>query len=113
MKRILAGGLLTLSVFTSSAAAEDNAWAPAVFNLDNGMEVVVVPDHRAPVVTHMVWYKVGAVDEAPGKSGIAHLFEHVMFKETDEEYNSMLMLKKRMIRTVELLKNISNYKILL
>ena len=47
------------------------------------MEVVVIPDHRAPVVTHMVWYKVGAVDEAPGKSGIAHLFEHVMFQQTD------------------------------
>ena len=43
-----------------------------------------MPDHRAPVVTHMVWYKVGAADEAPGKSGIAHLFEHVMFKETDD-----------------------------
>lgn len=52
------------------------------FLLDNGMEVVVIPDRRAPVVTHMVWYKVGSADEPPGKSGIAHFFEHLMFKGT-------------------------------
>ncbi|TIT73791.1 MAG: insulinase family protein, partial [Mesorhizobium sp.] len=50
--------------------------------LDNGMEVVVIPDHRAPIVTHMVWYKIGSADEPPGKSGIAHFFEHLMFKAT-------------------------------
>ena len=42
------------------------------FTLDNGMQVVVVPDRRAPVVTHMVWYKAGAADEPPGKAGVAH-----------------------------------------
>lgn len=52
------------------------------FVLDNGMEVVVIPDHRAPLVTHMVWYKIGSADEPPGKSGIAHFFEHLMFKGT-------------------------------
>ena len=52
------------------------------FLLDNGMEVVVIPDRRAPIVTHMVWYKVGSADEPPGKSGIAHFFEHLMFKGT-------------------------------
>jgi zinc protease len=52
------------------------------FTLANGMEVVVIPDHRAPIVTHMVWYKVGSADEPPGKSGIAHFFEHLMFKAT-------------------------------
>jgi zinc protease len=52
------------------------------FKLKNGMEVVVIPDHRAPVVTHMVWYKVGAADEPQGKAGIAHLLEHLMFKGT-------------------------------
>jgi zinc protease len=46
------------------------------------MEVVVIPDHRAPVVTHMIWYKVGSADEPAGKSGIAHFFEHLMFKGT-------------------------------
>ncbi|MER9326948.1 pitrilysin family protein [Mesorhizobium sp. M0488] len=54
------------------------------FLLDNGMEVVVIPDHRAPIVTHMVWYKVGSADEPPGKSGIAHFFEHLMFKATTQ-----------------------------
>ncbi len=54
----------------------------AGFTLDNGMQVVVIPDHRAPVVTHMVWYRVGRADEVPGKSGIAHFLEHLMFKGT-------------------------------
>ncbi|MFC7705736.1 M16 family metallopeptidase [Plastorhodobacter daqingensis] len=53
------------------------------FTLDNGMEVVVIEDHRAPVVVHMVWYRVGAADEAPGQSGIAHFLEHLMFKGTE------------------------------
>ncbi|MGB2176479.1 MAG: M16 family metallopeptidase [Hyphomonas sp.] len=88
MKRTLTGGLVALAVFALPALADNatapaEAWTPKTFELDNGMEVVVIPDHRAPVVTHMVWYKVGAVDEAPGKSGIAHLFEHVMFQQTD------------------------------
>ena len=52
------------------------------FTLANGLEVVVIPDHRAPVVTHMIWYKVGAADETPGKSGLAHFLEHLMFKGT-------------------------------
>lgn len=52
------------------------------FSLSNGMKVIVIPDHRAPVVTHMVWYRVGAADELPGKSGIAHFLEHLMFKGT-------------------------------
>jgi zinc protease len=52
------------------------------FTLANGLEVVVVPDRRAPVVTHMVWYKVGAADETAGTSGIAHFLEHLLFKGT-------------------------------
>ncbi len=83
MKRILTAGLAALAVSGLAASAEDATWSPSTFTLDNGLQVVVVPDHRAPVVTHMVWYKVGAVDEKPGKSGIAHLFEHVMFQQTD------------------------------
>ena len=52
------------------------------FKLANGMEVVVIPNHRAPVVTHMVWYRVGSADEVSGKSGLAHFLEHLMFKGT-------------------------------
>ncbi len=54
------------------------------FVLENGMQVLVIPDHRAPVVTHMVWYHVGAADEPPGKAGVAHFLEHLMFKGTEK-----------------------------
>jgi zinc protease len=56
----------------------------AHFTLGNGLEVVVIPDHRTPVVTHMVWYKVGSADETIGKSGLAHFLEHLMFKGTNK-----------------------------
>lgn len=72
---------LTLGLSTPARAGVFN---PAHFTLENGLEVVVVSDHRAPVVTHMVWYRVGAADEGPGKSGIAHFLEHLMFKGTDK-----------------------------
>jgi zinc protease len=52
------------------------------FTLANGLQVVVVPDRRTPVVTHMIWYRVGSADETPGKSGLAHFLEHLMFKGT-------------------------------
>jgi zinc protease len=52
------------------------------FALQNGMQVLVVPDHRAPVVTQMLWFKVGGVDDPPGISGLAHFFEHMMFRGT-------------------------------
>ena len=52
--------------------------------LDNGLEVVVIPDRRAPVVTHMIWYRAGAADEPRGKSGIAHYLEHLLFKGTPD-----------------------------
>jgi zinc protease len=55
--------------------------------LDNGMSVIVIPDHRAPVVTHMVWYRNGSADDPPGKSGIAHFLEHLMFKGTHKHPN--------------------------
>ncbi|MGY8678349.1 pitrilysin family protein [Bradyrhizobium sp. UFLA05-153] len=54
------------------------------FALGNGLQVVVIPDHRTPVVTQMIWYKVGSADEPPGKSGLAHFLEHLMFKGTEE-----------------------------
>jgi zinc protease len=55
---------------------------PATFTLANGLDVVVIPDRRTPVVTQMIWYKVGSADETPGKSGLAHFLEHLMFKGT-------------------------------
>ncbi|UCH73477.1 MAG: insulinase family protein [Rhodospirillales bacterium] len=83
-RRIVVGtttGLLcALAVVASGRAA---VFGPDSFTLDNGMQVVVVSNHRAPVVTHMVWYRVGAMDEPPGRTGVAHLLEHLMFKGTD------------------------------
>jgi zinc protease len=75
----------TAAPAVTQAAAEAPAEAAAVseFVLPNGLQVVVIPDRRAPVVTHMLWYKVGSADEEPGKSGIAHFFEHLMFKGTE------------------------------
>ena len=52
------------------------------FALQNGLTVVVVPDHRAPIVTQMLWFRVGASDDPPGYSGLAHFFEHMMFRGT-------------------------------
>jgi zinc protease len=57
------------------------------FTLDNGLEVVVITDRRAPVATHMLWYRVGSADETAGQSGIAHFFEHLMFKGTKDHPN--------------------------
>ncbi len=54
------------------------------FTLDNGLDVVVIEDHRAPVVVQMIWYRVGAADEPAGHSGIAHFLEHLMFKGTEK-----------------------------
>ena len=80
----IGSALAVVLVLIAPAAAEAPRDSAEVENflLDNGMEVVVIPDHRAPIVTHMVWYKIGSADEPPGKSGIAHFFEHLMFKGT-------------------------------
>ena len=77
---LLAG--LTLSSTVALAETTAPASPPATFTLANGLEVVVIPDHRTPVVTQMIWYKVGSADETPGKSGLAHFLEHLMFKGT-------------------------------
>ena len=79
LKRFLVLALLAL--LPRMATAEPPV---TYFQLDNGMDVVVIEDHRVPVVTHMVWYRVGAADEPRGVSGIAHFLEHLMFKGTDE-----------------------------
>lgn len=55
---------------------------PSQYMLGNGMQVILIEDHRAPIVHHMVWYRVGAADEQPGVSGVAHYLEHLMFKGT-------------------------------
>lgn len=80
-----------LSVIAALAAtlrpAQAVVFDPETFTLENGMQVVVVQNHRVPVVTHMVWYRVGAADEGPGETGVAHLLEHLMFKGTPSHPN--------------------------
>jgi len=77
---------LALAALPGIALAEPDATTEHArtfqFSLTNGMQVLVIPDHRAPVVTQMLWFKVGAVDDPPGISGLAHFFEHMMFRGT-------------------------------
>ncbi|WP_412564624.1 M16 family metallopeptidase [Thalassobius sp. MITS945101] len=84
MKRLTAAFValtgLGLSGILTPVQADDQVTA---FELDNGMEVVVIEDHRAPVVVHMVWYRAGSADEPIGQSGVAHFLEHLLFKATD------------------------------
>ena len=91
MRRLLQatrGALAAAALFAAPVAAQTPAntteWKPETFYLSNGLKVVVLPDHRAPVVTHMLWYRVGSADEVKGKSGLAHFLEHLMFKATDK-----------------------------
>lgn len=72
---------IAATAFVTGAAAADGIKI-SDFTLDNGLELVVIPDHRVSVVTHMIWYKVGSADETAGKSGLAHFLEHLMFKGT-------------------------------
>ena len=82
--RLAAALVVALVLSTTGAFAQSTVTSapPATFTLPNGLQVVVIEDHRTPVVTQMVWYKVGSADETPGKSGLAHFLEHLMFKGT-------------------------------
>jgi len=83
MSRIIAAFVILLTIAAAyMPTAQAALFHPKTPTLANGMQVVVIEDHRAPVVAHMVWYKVGAADEPAGKSGIAHFLEHLMFKGT-------------------------------
>ena len=78
---MLRSALLSSALFC--AASAPLAQEVTTYTLDNGMGVVVIEDHRAPVVVHMVWYRAGSADEVEGQSGVAHFLEHLMFKSTD------------------------------
>ena len=76
--------LMIMSIALSACSqSRDNPQNIKTDTLPNGLEIVVITDKRAPVITHMVWYKAGATDDPDGKSGIAHYFEHLMFKGTN------------------------------
>ncbi|HKX07101.1 MAG TPA: pitrilysin family protein [Stellaceae bacterium] len=82
--RVLVSVLIGLAMLVSGAPASAKQFDAESFTLANGLQVVVVPFHRAPAVTQMLWYKAGAYDDPPGKSGIAHFVEHLMFRGTKE-----------------------------
>ncbi|HYD18148.1 MAG TPA: pitrilysin family protein [Patescibacteria group bacterium] len=75
-------GMFLAFFLLAASPAEAKTFNAETFTLENGLQVVVIENHRAPVVTHMVWYKFGAADEKPGESGVAHFLEHLMFKGT-------------------------------
>ncbi len=89
MRRLILSVLLIMFASTLAFANESTP-KPNIteFTLENGLRLVVIPDRRAPVVTHMAWYKVGSADDPQGRSGIAHFFEHLMFKGTSTYKNN-------------------------
>ena len=82
MPRVALGAVALWVAAVSGATVEAGVFNPTTFTLDNGLQVVTVENARAPIVVHTLWYKVGAADEPPGKSGVAHFLEHLMFKGT-------------------------------
>lgn len=83
MMRYARTAVLCLLLLPAAAQAQTSGKVTD-FMLDNGMQVVVVEDHRAPVVQHMLWYRAGSADEPKGSSGVAHFLEHLLFKATDK-----------------------------
>ena len=83
MLRYARTALLAVFLVPAAAVAQTSGQVTD-FMLDNGMQVVVVEDHRAPVVQHMLWYRAGSADEPKGPSGVAHFLEHLLFKATDK-----------------------------
>ena len=83
MRRLTLLFAFALSMTAPVAVSAQETGKVSTFALDNGMDVVVIEDHRAPVVVHMVWYRAGSADERPGSSGVAHFLEHLLFKGTD------------------------------
>src|ERR1700694_5268684 len=65
-------------------AAQSAPPAPQSRTLANGLKVVVIEDHAAPVAQVHIWYRFGALDETPGKTGLAHALEHMMFRGTHD-----------------------------
>jgi zinc protease len=83
MRRLLIGLCAAVAALPLSLGAEGISDQVTSFDLDNGMQVVVIEDHRAPVIVHMVWYRAGSADEWAGVSGVAHFLEHLLFKGTE------------------------------
>ena len=79
---LFAGALLTPRASALAGLLRVNRRPSETFTLPNGLQVVVLPSSRAPIVTQVLVYKVGSADETYGQTGIAHFLEHMMFKGT-------------------------------
>ena len=94
MKKSFAAFCLCCSLFVGQAEAK--LFDISEYRLSNGATLLVVPNHKAPIAKHMVWYKIGAADEAAGKGGSAHLLEHLMFRGTKKvsgnEFNRLMQV---------------------
>lgn len=93
MKKIVFLCCFLMAGFARLSEAGAAIFGASEFYLDNGLRVIVVPNHKAPIVKQMLWYKVGSVDEKPGQGGMAHLLEHLMFRGTKkvshDKYNDV------------------------
>jgi len=83
MLRFVRTALISAMLLPAAAMAQTSGTVTD-FMLENGMQVVVIEDHRAPVVQHMLWYRAGSADEPKGSSGVAHFLEHLLFKATEK-----------------------------
>ncbi len=83
LRSFVFGAAAAAALICSGAESRAAVFNPKTFTLDNGLQVVLVENHRVAAAVHMVWYRVGGADEPRGKSGIAHFLEHLMFKGTD------------------------------
>lgn len=94
MIKIIGKIFLYLILVVGASSSQASLFGAQEFYLDNGMRVIVIPNHKAPIIKHMVWYKVGSVDEQLGKGGTAHLLEHLMFRGTkkikDSDFNNII-----------------------
>lgn len=94
LQKYFAAAILLSAVSSYCGRAEAKLFDLSEFKLKNGMQVIVIPNHKAPIIKHMVWYKAGSVDEPRGKGGTAHLLEHLMFRGTekakDGEFNRLI-----------------------
>lgn len=94
LKTLLMAAALAAPLSATAMADDEEAFKAHTFSLQNGMQVVVIPDHRAPVVTHQIWFKTGSADDPRDAGGIAHFFEHLMFRGTpkvpDQEFDAIL-----------------------
>ncbi len=95
LRKAWLAGAAVISFFASlSAFAVDTLPPVESFSLKNGMEVIVIPNHRVPAVSHMLWFRIGSADDPPMQSGLAHYHEHMMFKGTEKfrqgQYESLI-----------------------